>query len=65
MVNKIFNSCDIFLNDKDLLLVEGKRSQAKYVIINSKPRLMQMGPTGRSRCAASSQWWLSVSIRAE
>lgn len=36
MVNKIFSSCDIFLVDKDLLLVEGKRSQAKYVIINSK-----------------------------
>lgn len=36
MVNKVFNSCDIFLNEKDLLLVEGKKSQAKYVIINSK-----------------------------
>ena len=65
MVNKIFNSCDIFLNDKDLLLVEGKRSQAKYVIINSKPGLMQMERIGRGQCAASSQSLLGVSIRAE
>jgi uncharacterized Zn finger protein len=36
LANKIFNSCDIFLREKDMLLVEGKKSQAKYILINSK-----------------------------
>lgn len=41
-VNRIFGSCDLSLKERDILIAQGKRSQAKYVFITSKKSANQI-----------------------
>jgi len=55
LVNQLIASCDLSLKDRDIMLTEGRRSQARYIFFTSNPSSIQISPTTRSPSAARSQ----------